>query len=261
MSTLIAVMSSLDFVLTGLGAGKSLPDQLRNLRRKRGLSLDQLALRTGLSRTTIASLERGGGSVASLMRLLAVLAPNAKRRAPERAYWGQGDKEDRDSRFTPPYFMAGIYEAFGDVDLDPCAHPLSPVIARQRIILGAGCDGLSDAWSGRLAYVNPPFSAQLQWLRRAHEQWQAGNVETVVCLVPVRTDSTWFHDILSVDADIYLLAGRVKFLNLEGKGQHTPFALMLVTLGATAAQRARYAELSRGYWLPRRPATPVGAPV
>ncbi len=260
VQTLIAVMSSLDFVLTGLGPGKSLPDQLRNLRRKRGLSLDLMASRTGLSRTTIASLERGGGSVASLLRLLAVLAPNAKRRPPERAYWGQGDKDDRDSRFTPPDFMAGIYEAFGEVDLDPCAHPLSPVIANRRIVLSEGGDGLTDAWSGRLAYVNPPFSAQLQWLRRAHEQWQAGYVESVVCLVPVRTDSTWFHDILSVDAEIYLLAGRVKFLNLEGKGQHTPFALMLVTLGATAAQRARYAELSRGYWLPRRPAIAVGAP-
>ncbi len=51
---------------------------------------------------------------------------------------------DADSRFTPPEFMAGIYEAFGEIDLDPCAHLQSPVIARRRILLSEGGDGLAD---------------------------------------------------------------------------------------------------------------------
>jgi hypothetical protein len=215
------------------------------------MSLDTLARKTGLSRTTIASLEQGGGSVASLLRLLSVLAPRVRRRAPERAYWGQGDKDDRDSRFTPPEFMEGIYAAFGPIDLDPCANAMSPVIAQRRIILSEGGDGLKDDWSGRLAFVNPPFSALLIWLRRAHEQWRAGMVETVVCLVPVRTDSAWFHDTLSADAAIYLLKGRVRFLDTTGRAQATPFSLMLVTLGATAEQKERYAQLVQGFWLSR----------
>ncbi|MGB6185416.1 MAG: DNA N-6-adenine-methyltransferase [Sphingopyxis granuli] len=251
VSTLISAMTALDFQLTGLGSGRSLPQQLRARRQKRSMSLDTLARKTGLSRTTIASLEQGGGSVASLLRLLSVLAPRVRRRAPERAYWGQGDKEDRDSRFTPPEFMEGIYAAFGPIDLDPCANTLSPVIARRRIILSEGGDGLTDDWSGRLAFVNPPFSALLVWLRRAHEQWRAGMVETVVCLVPVRTDSAWFHDTLSADAAIYLLKGRVRFLDTTGRAQATPFSLMLVTLGATAEQKERYAQLVQGFWLSR----------
>lgn len=251
VSTLISAMTALDFQLTGLGSGRSLPQQLRARRQKRSMSLDTLARKTGLSRTTIASLEQEGGSVASLLRLLSVLAPRVRRRAPERAYWGQGDKEDRDSRFTPPEFMEGIYAAFGPIDLDPCANTLSPVIARRRIILSEGGDGLTDDWSGRLAFVNPPFSALLVWLRRAHEQWRAGMVETVVCLVPVRTDSAWFHDTLSADAAIYLLKGRVRFLDTTGRAQATPFSLMLVTLGATAEQKERYAQLVQGFWLSR----------
>lgn len=251
VSTLTAAMAALDFRLTGLGTGATLHEQLRLRRRARSMSLDQLAARTQLSRATIASLERGGGSVASLLCLLAALAPGARRRAAERSYWGQGDKDDRDSRFTPPDFLASIYAAFGEVDLDPCGHVLSPVVARRRILLSEGGDGLTDEWSGRLAFVNPPYSALLKWLRRAHHQWQAGNVETVVCLVPVRTDSAWFHDTLSAAADIYLLKGRVRFLNSEGKGQSTPFSLMLLTLGATAEQKARYAELMPGFWLAR----------
>lgn len=214
--TLQAAMDALQFRLTGIGPGETLSEQLRGRRMKRSLSLDRLAQRTGLSRTTLLNLERGGGSVASLMKALKILAPNAKRRAPERAYWGKGDKEDRDSRFTPPDFMANIYQSFGAIDLDPCAHLLSPVIAGHRIILAEDGDGLNDEWSGKTAFVNPPFSQLLKWLRRAHDQWRIGNVETVICLVPVRTDSPWFHETLSGDADIYLLQGRVRFLAPSG---------------------------------------------
>lgn len=251
MTTLVAAMNALDFRLNGLGPGSTFGEQLQNRRLKRSFSIAQVAARSGLSRGTVTSLEGGGGSVASLLRLLAVVAPDARRRAPERAYWGQGDKEDRDSRFTPPDFMAHIYAAFGEIDLDPCAHRLSSVVARRRILRSEGGDGLTEDWSGRLVFVNPPYSAQLTWLRRAHEQWQVGNVETVVCLVPARTDSRWFQEILSVAADIYLLKGRVRFLNLQGKGQHTPFALMVVALGATAKQRARFAQLVGGFWMSR----------
>lgn len=249
--TLIAVMTALDFRLTGLGPGKTLPEQLRARRLARSLSLDEMARRTQLSRTTIASLERGGGSVASLLRLLPVLAPGVRRRAPERSYWGQNDKEDRDSRFTPPEFMANIYAAFGAIDLDPCANELSAVVARRRILLSEGGDGLSDDWSGMTVFLNPPYSQLLKWLRRAHDQWRAGNVRTVICLIPVRTDSAWFQDILSADADVFLLRGRVRFLNSLGRGHHTPFSLMILTLGASVEQKKRYAGLVQGYWLSR----------
>ncbi|WP_375382630.1 DNA N-6-adenine-methyltransferase [uncultured Sphingomonas sp.] len=201
-------------------------------------------------------MERGGGSVASLLKVLAVLAPGVRRQAPERAFWGQGDKADRDSRFTPTDFMESIYAAFGIIDLDPCADRRSPVVACRRILPNEGGDGLVDSWSGQLAFVNPPYSKMLSWLRRAHEQWRVGNVATVVCLVPVRTDSAFFHGTLSVVADIFLLQGRVKFLSAQGIPQHTPFSLMLVCLGITAEQKRRYSELVAGHWLARaRPIT------
>lgn len=241
-------MAALELHLTGIGPGTTIVDQLRAKRQKLRWSNAETARRAGLNRATVAGLERGEGSVASLQCLLTALAPKARRRAPERSYWGQGDKEDRDSRFTPPDFMEIIYEAFGPVDLDPCAHRMSPVVAARRIILEEGGDGLVDEWSGKLAFVNPPFSAQLLWLRRAYSQWLTGNVETIVCLVPARTDSAWFHETLAVDADIYLLQGRLKFLSTAGKAQPTPFSLMLVTLGASDEQKARLAELTPGGW-------------
>ena len=249
VDTVVAVMKALDFRLTGLSPGATLHEAMRNRRISRKWSLGNLAAKTGMSRTTIASLERGGGSIAALLKLLAVLAPNAKRRAPERSYWGEGDKQDRDSRFTPADFMEHIYAAFGSIDLDPCAHRLSPVEAKRRIMLEEGGDGLTDTWSGDLVYLNPPYSQLLVWLRRAHEQWQQGNVKTVVCLIPVRTDSAWFHDTLSNDADIFLVQGRVKFLDTNGKGQHTPFSLMVLTLDASQEQKDRLSKAVPGRWL------------
>ncbi len=249
--TLAAVMTATDFRLTGLAPGNTLGEKLRTTRLRRGWTLEKAASRARMSRTTLAGLERGGGSVASLLRLLTVLAPKARRRAMERAHWGEGDKADRDVRFTPPEFLAKVNDAFGAIDLDPCGHALSPVVAKRRILLEEGGDGFVDDWSGRLAFVNPPFSKTLRWLKRAHQQWSCGNVGSIVCLVPARTDSRWFHETLTVGADIFLLLGRVRFADIRGKSQHTPFSLMLVAFGTSGEQRARWAEITEGYWLAR----------
>jgi len=251
VETLAAVMTATDFRLTGLGPGNTLGEKLRSSRLRRGWTLEKAALRARMSRTTLASLERGGGSVASLLRLLTVLAPQARRRAQERVYWSEGDKADRDVRFTPPEFLAKINDAFGAIDLDPCGHELSPVVAKRRILLEEGGDGFVDDWSGRLAFVNPPFSQTLLWLKRAHQQWSCGNVGSIVCLVPARTDSRWFHETLTVQADIFLLLGRVRFADIRGRSQHTPFSLMLVAFGTSAQQRARWEEITDGYWMAR----------
>ena len=48
----------------------------------------------------VASLEPGGGSVRSLMRMFAAIATKAGRGKEERAFWESGDKNGRDSRKT-----------------------------------------------------------------------------------------------------------------------------------------------------------------
>jgi hypothetical protein len=50
-----------------------------------------------------------------------------------------------------------------------------------------------------------------------------------------------------MDADMYLPRGRVRFPDWRGKGQQTPFSLMLLTLGASAAEKTGYAELAPGF--------------
>lgn len=248
VATLVAVMKALPFQPTVLAPAASFAEQLRNRRSKIGMQIDDVSAKASVSSSTITELESGGGSVQDLLRLLSVIAPTVKRRAPERVYWGAEKKAERDSRFTPPDFMESIYRVFGPVSTDPCAHVASPVIAQRRFFLDQGDDGLIDPWSGRLAWVNPPFSATLDWLRHAYEEWAAGHVETVVCLVPVRIDSPYFQDVIKPKADIYFLRKRLKFGREGGKPQQTPHSLMLVIFGATVQQKALLATLVRGFW-------------
>lgn len=250
ITRLIAVMDALPFQVKGLARGRTFADQLRNRRAKHGMSLDALATRTSLSAQEIVELEEGGGSVVNPLRLLAVIAPKVSRHRPERAYWKLSDKVDRDSRFTPDVFMQPVYRAFGNIDLDPCAHPLSPVVARRYFFIDKGDDGLTRPWSGRLAFVNPPYSKLLPWLQRAHGQWKAGKVETILCLVTAQTDSAFFHGTIATEADLYFLRGRVPFSNPAGMSQVTPFSLMVVAFGAPDEQKERFAAMVPGFWIP-----------
>lgn len=249
VATLVGVLEALPFHVTGLAPGRTFAEQLRNRRTKMGMSLEAVALKAALPQTAVAQLEDRGGTVEDLLRLLAVIAPKARRRAKERVFWAADDKFERDSRFTPDSFMQTIYDSFGPVDVDPCGHVLSPVEARRRFLLAEGDDGLTDDWSGGVAFVNPPFSAKLPWLRRAHSQWEAGNVGTVLVLMPASVDSSFFHRTVRAVADVFILEGRLKFADETGRTQPTPHALMLVAFGATARQRALFEALVPGFWI------------
>ncbi|MGJ3628153.1 hypothetical protein AB5I41_16475 [Sphingomonas sp. MMS24-JH45] len=223
---------------------------MRASRLRRGWTLEKAASRARMSRTTLASLERGGGSVASLLRLLTVLAPKARRRAMERTHWGEGHKADRDVRFTPAEFLAKINNSFGAIDLDPVVIWLTRWSRSVASCSRKAATGPSMVGPGGLAFVNPPFSRRCSWLKRAHQQWSCGNVGSIVCLVParrIRAGST--KTFVTVEADIFLLLGRVRFADIRGKSQHTPFSLMLVAFGTSVEQRARWAEIAEGYWL------------
>lgn len=64
-------------------------------------------------------------------------------------------------------------------------------------------DGLSQPWAPSVCWMNPPYGREIgRWMRKAYEESQRG--ATVVCLVPARTDTAWWHD--------YAMRGRIQFL-------------------------------------------------
>jgi hypothetical protein len=56
--------------------------------------------------------------------------------------------------------------------------------------------------------MNPPYTECLAWMRKAYESAQDGAV--VVCLIPVRTDTTWWHE-YAMKGEIRFIRGRLKF--------------------------------------------------
>ena len=57
-------------------------------------------------------------------------------------------------------------------------------------------------------FMNPPYSQCQEWMRKAYGSAQEG--ATVVCLVPSRTDTDWWHR-YAMKGEIRLLRGRLKF--------------------------------------------------
>ncbi|RSU69654.1 hypothetical protein BRX37_23945 [Sphingomonas sp. S-NIH.Pt3_0716] len=251
MPLLIRVMDALQYRVAGLAAGRSFTEQLITRRKNLGWTMVQAAERAAISRTTLASIERGEASVAALMKYWAIVGQNARAREPERIHWNIAQAQDKDARFTPPSLMAHIYDAFGSIDLDPCGHPDSPVVTKRRICLQDGGDGLAEPWGAGTVWMNPPFSAMLKWLRKADEEWSAGRAKTIVCLVPARSESAYFHDRLIQIADILLIRGRIRFLTKQGPLPGAPFPLMLVVFGGQEGQIERLSELVDGQWLTR----------
>ncbi len=97
-------------------------------------------------------------------------------------------------------------------------------------------DGLSPlftSWSGKRVYCNPPYGHGLErWLERGLE------ASIAVFLLPARTDTKWFHDIVLPKAkEIRFVRGRIKFREKDpswkpGSGT-APFPSMIVVFGET----------------------------
>ena len=103
-------------------------------------------------------------------------------------------------------------ELFEDLDrefgfnLDPCATAENAKCERH---FTRGDDGLTQEWTGRV-FMNPPYGREIgNWMQKALEAAES-TAELVVCLVPARTDTRWWHD-FAVQGEVRFLRGRLRF--------------------------------------------------
>jgi phage N-6-adenine-methyltransferase len=86
-------------------------------------------------------------------------------------------------------------------------------------------DGLAQPWSG-ICWMNPPYGRTIgQWVEKAHRETETGNAKKVVCLLPARTDTRYFHDYCLPYGRITFLKGRLKFGDATNSA---PFPSMVV---------------------------------
>ena len=86
-------------------------------------------------------------------------------------------------------------------------------------------NGLEQNWHG-VCWMNPPFGSQKKWVEKAYNESQKNNT-TVVCLLPARTNTNWWHD-YCLKGEIRFIRGRPKF---KGAKHGLPQPLAIVIFG------------------------------
>jgi len=119
---------------------------------------------------------------------------------------------------TPQEFFDSLISEFS-FGLDVCALPEN---AKCRRYFTPEQNGLAQRWRG-ICWMNPPYGREIAaWVRKAYESARGG--ATVVCLLPARTDTAWWHD-YCVKGEIRFIRGRLKF---GGSKFSAPFPSALV---------------------------------
>ena len=231
----IRVMQAVGFRVLDVAKGDDLAVQIANARLNRGWSVTDCARRAFLDQRTVEAVEAGGGSVASLAKILVAVAPAARPQSVQRAIWhyDRSRSSEADVRFTPKEFLSKIVDAFGEIALDPCSHAQAPIEARRKIILPE--DGLSSNWATEgLVWINPPFSNLAPWMVRANAAWRAKEVSKMIFLLPAsRLDLRAYFEEAAFNAITLILGDRLRFASLNNPSgtNRAPFALTLVLWG------------------------------
>lgn len=109
---------------------------------------------------------------------------------------------------TPQAFFDKYDEKF-NFELDVCANAEN---AKCKHYFTEEEDGLAQEWTG-VCWMNPPYGREIiHWMKKAYESSLEG--ATVVCLVPARTDTKWWHE-YAMKGDIEFIRGRLKFGNAK----------------------------------------------
>jgi len=108
---------------------------------------------------------------------------------------------------TPLAFYRKLDMEF-NFTLDPCA---SKSNAKCPKYYTEADDGLAQDWGGETVFMNPPYGRDIKrWIMKAYEESLKPNT-TVVCLIPSRTDTKYWHDYVMRAKEIRFVKGRLKF--------------------------------------------------
>ena len=115
-----------------------------------------------------------------------------------------------------PQWLFDMYNEIYHFTLDVCATAEN---AKCENYFTPEQDGLKQKWTG-ICWCNPPYGRGIdEWIRKAID-----SSALTVMLLPARTDTKWFHDLVLPNAKIEFIRGRVKF---GGSVNNAPFPSMI----------------------------------
>jgi site-specific DNA-methyltransferase (adenine-specific) len=114
---------------------------------------------------------------------------------------------------TPQWLFDRLNEEF-KFTLDVCAsdenHKCEKYFTQAQ-------NGLAQSWAEHACWMNPPYGRRIAtWIAMAYEKVTGYGIgiapaKSVVCLIPARTDTRYWHDYVAKASEIRLLRGRLKF--------------------------------------------------
>ncbi len=130
---------------------------------------------------------------------------------------------------TPQAFFDELDREFHFV-LDPCATDENH---KCDIYFTKADDALSKNWTDfGPVFMNPPYGREIsRWVEKAYETARIGR-SPVVCLLPARTDTSWWHDYCT-KGEIRFIRGRLRFSKLKS---NAPFPCAVVIFRAADIQ-------------------------
>lgn len=109
---------------------------------------------------------------------------------------------------TPKDLFKELNDEFS-FTLDPCCTHENHTCPKYYTVED---DGLSKDWQGNIVFMNPPYGRAIgQWMAKAYEESLKGT--TVVCLIPSRTDTKYWHEYCMKASEIRYIRGRLRFIN------------------------------------------------
>ena len=104
-----------------------------------------------------------------------------------------------------------IFDYFNRIykfDLDVCANADN---AKCKRYFDDSENGLKQIWYGD-CWMNPPYSNCAEWIKKAYEESRSDILCRVVCLIPARTDTRYWHEYVT-HGSVFFIKGRLKFSN------------------------------------------------
>lgn len=131
---------------------------------------------------------------------------------------------------TPQNFFEQLRIKY-DFNLDPCATAETTKCSKY---FTTEQDGLNQDWGGHTVFMNPPYGREIKkWIQKAYnESRKPGTI--VVCLIPSRTDTKYWHQYCMEAHEIYFVKGRLKFGDADNSAPF-PSAVVVFKPELTAA--------------------------
>ncbi len=132
---------------------------------------------------------------------------------------------------TPPEVFEWVDREF-EITIDSCATERNAKVPKY---VSPEMDMFEYDFEGETAWMNPPYGRAIKLF--VEKAWREGRKPGTrfVCLLPARTDTKWWHRYVMDAYEIYLVEGRIKFIDEEGKRQSSaPFPSAIVVFDEQA---------------------------